>query len=62
MFKTVLVPYATNVGKLCYEYILSLLKKMSEIKGGKKAASDLMADFRIHYKNRRAMMEVLSGF
>jgi len=62
MFKKVLVPYATNTGRSYYEHILFLLKKMSRIKGGKKAASDLVTDFRIHYKNRRAMMEVLSGF
>jgi hypothetical protein len=63
MFKKVLLSYAAdNTGRYHYEHILSLLKKMSRIKGGKKAASDLVADFRIHYKNRRAMMEVLSGF
>jgi len=63
MFKKVLISYAdNNTGRSYYERILSLLKKMSRIKGGKKAASDLVADFRLHYKNRRAMMEVLSGF
>jgi hypothetical protein len=62
LFKKVLVPYAANTGRDCYEHILSVLKKMSRIKGGKKAASDLAADFRIQYKNRRAMMEVLGGF
>jgi hypothetical protein len=62
MFKKVIVPYATNTGRGYYEQILSLLKKMSQIKGGKKAASDLVEDFRFQYKNRRAMMEVLSGF
>jgi len=35
---------------------------MSRIKGGKEAASDLVEDFRFQYKNRRAMMEVLSEF
>jgi hypothetical protein len=62
MFKKVLVSYATNTGRSYYEHILSLLKKMTRIKGGKKAASDLVADFRLNYKKRRAMMEVLSGF
>jgi len=61
MFKKVIVPYATNIGRNYYEQILSLLKKMSQIKGGKEAASDLVEDFRFQYKNRRAMMEVLSG-
>jgi len=63
MFKKVLIPYANNnTGRSFYEHILSLLRKMSRIKGGKKAASDLAADFRIHYKNRKAMMEILSKF
>jgi len=62
MFKKVIVPYATNTGRGYYEQILSLLKKMSQIKGGKEAASDLAEDLRYQYKNRRAMMEVLSRF
>jgi hypothetical protein len=62
MFKKVIVPYATNTGRGYYEQILLLLKKMSKIKGWKKAASDLVEDFRFQYKNRRAMMEVLGGF
>jgi len=63
MFKEVLIPYAdNNTGRSYYEHILSLLRKMSQIKGGKKVASDLIADFRLHYKNRRAMMEILNGF
>jgi hypothetical protein len=62
MFKKVIVPYAANnTGRSYYEHILSLLKKMSKIKGGKKAASDLVDDFRVQYKNRRAMMEILNG-
>jgi hypothetical protein len=63
MFEKALIQYANNnTGRSYYERILSLLKKMSRIKGGKKATSDLVAEFRLHYKNRRAMMEVLSGF
>ncbi|GBU27318.1 hypothetical protein R84B8_00848 [Treponema sp. R8-4-B8] len=62
MFKKVLVPYATNTGRSHYDHISFILKKMSQIKGGEKTVSDLVADFRICYKNRRAMMEVLSEF
>jgi len=63
MFKKILLPYVNNnTGRSHYEHIRSLLKKMSRIKGGKKAVSDMVADFRIHYKNRRAMMEVLREF
>jgi hypothetical protein len=63
MFKKVLIPFAANnMGRSCYEQVLSVLKKMSQIKGGKKAASELVADFKIRYKNRRAMMEILGKF
>jgi hypothetical protein len=63
MFEEVLVPYADQyTGRNHYERILSALKEMSGIKGGKKVASNLVADFRIHYKNRRAMMEILEKF
>jgi arsenate reductase-like glutaredoxin family protein len=51
-----------NTGRTHYEYILTQLKKMSRIKGGKEAAKDLIADIRKQYKNRRAMMEILNRF
>jgi hypothetical protein len=63
LFRKALVSYAeNNTGRSYYEYILSLLRKMKGIEGGKKVASDLAADFRIRYKNRRAMMEILGRF
>jgi hypothetical protein len=63
LFRKVIVPYAeNNVGRYYYEYIFSLLKKICHIKGGKKIASDLVADFQMRYKNRRAMMEILRKF
>ena len=62
LFRKVLIHRAENfTGRSHYEYILSFLKKMSKIKGGKRH-SDLIADFRIRYKNRRAMMEILDEF
>jgi hypothetical protein len=63
LFQRALVSYAEkNVGRSSYEDILEMLRKMSLIKGGKKAARDLIADFNIQYKNRRAMMETLKRF
>ncbi|MCL2244325.1 MAG: hypothetical protein FWC03_07640 [Treponema sp.] len=60
LFKISLTSYAEkNTGRTHYEYILSLLKKMSGVKGGKKAVSELVGEFRVHYKNRKAMMEIL---
>ena len=51
-----------HTGRSHYEYILSLLKKISKINGGKKAALDLVAVFKQNYKGRRAMMEVMGKF
>ena len=63
LFRKALVSYAEkNTGRSCYEYILKLLKMMSKIKGGKEAASELVAYFRIHYKIRKAMIEILGRF
>ena len=63
LFRKVLVSYADrNTGRSSYQHILAFLKKMSRIKGGKKAASDLVAEFRIEYRNRKAMMEILGKF
>ena len=62
LFRKAIVPYAdNNTGRSHYERILSLLKMMSAIKGGEEAASELAAEFRLHYKNRKAMMEILNG-
>ena len=63
LFKEPMISYAeNNIGRSHYLYIASLLKKMSKIEGGKKAVSELVAGFRVKYKNRRAMMEILNRF
>jgi hypothetical protein len=63
LFQKALVSYAEkNVGRSSYEDILAMLKKMARIKGGKKAALGLVADFKVRYKNRKAMMETLKRF
>jgi hypothetical protein len=63
LFKKSLVLYAkNNIGRSCYENLLVLLRKMSRIKGGKKVSLELVTGFKTQYKNRRAMMEVLSKF
>ncbi|MCL1813651.1 MAG: SWIM zinc finger family protein [Treponema sp.] len=62
LFRKALIIYAErNIGRSHYEYIHAVLKNISRIKGGKKAVSDLTADFKIRYKNRKAMMEILGG-
>ena len=63
MFNKVLYSYAeNNTGKSFYEHILLLLKRMSELKGGKKAAMSLIKKFRITYDKRSLMLEILDRF
>ena len=63
LFKKVLVPYVdNNTGRSCYEQVLSILRMMSRISGGKKLALEMVNEFRAHYKNRSAMIEILGRF
>lgn len=51
-----------NVGRKYYEYIMQVLNKMLEFPKGKEITDLLVADFRIRYKRRPAMMELLREF
>jgi len=52
--------YAENTGRNYYEHIAGLLKKMSKIPGGSKIVKEMVGQYRILYKKRRAMMEILN--
>jgi len=52
--------FAQGTGRNIYNDVAKLLKKMKKIKGGKENVTMLIRYFRNLYKNRRAMMEVLS--
>jgi hypothetical protein len=61
LFQKSLNHYAEhNTGRSYYETILSALRNMETINGGKKAAADLAEAFKVRYKNRKAMIEVLN--
>jgi hypothetical protein len=63
LFKKALIRYAEhNVGRSYYENILVSLRRMSNVKGGKEAAMELVKEFKEQYKIRRAMMEILGRF
>lgn len=51
-----------NTGRQHYEYVARVMKKMSGFKQGKAAVKALAEDFRIRYRRRPAMLEVLGGF
>ncbi|MDR3095397.1 MAG: SWIM zinc finger family protein [Bacteroidales bacterium] len=48
-----------NLGRDKYEYIKRLLEQMKKIQNGEKAVSEMIATYKIIYKHRRAMMEIL---
>ena len=48
-------------GRKAYQEWARLLKRMQRIEGGKELSKQIAADWRMHYKNRRAMMDELKG-
>lgn len=51
-----------NMGRNHYEHVASVLRTMKEFKEGTKAVAELVQLFRLKYKKRPAMMEILSKF
>jgi hypothetical protein len=51
-----------NVARNYYEHVAKLLEQMRKVKNGEKTVSETVACYRIKYKNRRVMMEILSSF
>jgi hypothetical protein len=63
LFRRVLDDYAKNfTGRDIYERIAQLLTKMQQINGGDKIVTDMVQQYRLLYKNRSAMREILSKF
>ncbi|MDR1883212.1 MAG: SWIM zinc finger domain-containing protein [Prevotella sp.] len=52
--------YAKNTGRNSYETILDTLKKMRKIKGGETVVADMVGQYKICYKNRKVMIEILN--
>lgn len=49
-----------NIGRTHYEYTARLLTKMNKIKGGKVVVDEMIMQYKLLYKNRKAMMEILN--
>ncbi len=60
LFRKSIDKYAqTNMGRNHYEYIARLLAQMKKISGGQTVVNEMLSHYKIIYRNRRAMMEVL---
>ena len=53
---------AENTGRSYYKKVADYLKKLQKMDGGKEKVKELVDHFRLIYKNRSAMLEVLSKF
>ena len=63
IYTSLLNDYAEqNVGRTHYELIAQALLCAKKLNGGQEAVKRLVAEFRIKYKRRPAMMEVLKDF
>lgn len=51
-----------NMGRKNYEFVAQVLSCMHKLNGGQIVVKDIVAEFRIKYKRRPAMMEVLGKF
>lgn len=61
MFRRAIDQYAEkNLGRTHYETIARLIKTMKRLKGGKQIIDEMIARYKVIYKNRRAMMEILN--
>ena len=63
IYTSLLNDYAEqNVGRTHYELIAQALLCAKKLNGGQEAVERLVAEFRIKYKRRPAMMEILRRF
>ena len=63
LYTSYLLEYAEQkMGRTHYEFIASVLPCIQKLEGGKEVVKQLVEEFRIKYKRRPAMMEVLRNF
>lgn len=63
MYTSLLNDYAEqNLGRNHYEFVAQVLLCAKKLNGGQEAVKRLVAEFRVKYKRRPAMMEVLGKF
>jgi len=62
LFRQAIDQYAQNTGREIYEQIVKLFKVMTKIKGGDGIVKDMIRQYKIIYKKRSAMMEILNRY
>jgi len=62
MFRQATDKYAQNTGRDIYNRIVQIFKEMVKIEGGSKLVREMISHYRVIYKNRKAMMEIINKF
>ena len=62
LFRKAIDKYAESTGRTIYENIARLFTKMVQIEGGNLIVKEMISQYRIIYKNRSAMMEIMDRF
>lgn len=62
LFKQTIDNTMKNTGRNVYERTTQLFKLMLDIEGGKDIVRQMIANYKIQYRNRKAMVEILDGF
>jgi len=63
LFRQAIDKYASqNTGRDYYEHIVRSFGKMIKIQGGNEVVKEMINQYRVLYKNRRAMMEIMGKF
>lgn len=63
MYTSLLNDYAEqNTGRNHYEKIAKALVCMQKLNGGKEVVKEIVEEFRVQYKWRRAMIDILERF
>jgi hypothetical protein len=63
LFKRAIDEYAkNNTGREHYERIANLLERMIKIEGGIELVKEMISQYRLIYKSRKAMLEIINRF
>jgi hypothetical protein len=63
LFKKTIDNYLQEyTGREHYELVLSMFNKIKQIKGGNNLVNEMMNNYSVIYKNRKAMMEILNRY
>ncbi|MDL2308075.1 hypothetical protein LJC68_02040 [Bacteroidales bacterium OttesenSCG-928-B11] len=62
LYKQAIDKYMENTGRDIYENTVGYFKSMLKIKNGKETVKQLIDNYKIRYKNRKAMLEIFERF